>query len=213
MENDVIDAPAICAEFDIEIVGSSERVKAGQTRAVATIARIGQTFGEGHLRLVLSTLAETKGNDWVMTEVTLWAVSDLVRACSEWIEDDVSSWFEAWDRIPLGYLMWNCRELSGIVKQRHALAGAIYTMLLVYSENRKANRSPDYDFLRRVLSAEGVMGKRHQEKQHAIEAGKTLLEVKSSLPDREFQNWLREKSGLSGSRVRRYMEMAKQDAA
>ena len=57
------------------------------------------------------------------------------------------------------------------------------------------------------------MGKRHQEKQHAIEAGKTLLEVKSSLPDREFQNWLREKSGLSGSRVRRYMEMAKQDAA
>ena len=131
---------------------------------------------------------------------------------TERVEDDVSSWFEAWDRIPLGYLMWNCRELSGIVKQRHAQAGAIYTMLIVYSENRKANRNPDYAFLRRVFSAVGVMGTQHREKQHAIEAGKTLLEVRSSLPDREFRNWLREKSGLSGSRARWYMEMAQEAA-
>ncbi|WEX76192.1 hypothetical protein PYH37_004476 [Sinorhizobium numidicum] len=82
------------------------------------MCRILEKHGEGHLRLVVSTLAETKGNQGFINEYTAWATSDLLLACSEWIEEDASDWYRAWDSIPLGGLMWTCQEPYGIVKQR-----------------------------------------------------------------------------------------------
>jgi hypothetical protein len=130
----------ICAEFDIEIVRMNEYPKPGQTRALATMAWILGTHGEGHLRLVVSTLAETKGNDGLMTEVSLWAVSDLILACSAWVENNASEWFEAWDAIPMGWLMWRCQELVPVVKQRHALVGMMY---LALTSRRERNMAGD----------------------------------------------------------------------
>lgn len=89
------DARRLCAEFDIEIIPANEMPTPGQTRAIGTICRILGKHGDAHMRLVLSTLAETKNNQGLLTETSLWAVSDLVLSCSEWIESDLSSWYDA----------------------------------------------------------------------------------------------------------------------
>ena len=51
---------AICAEYDIEIVPGNVYPQPGQTRAVATMCQILAKHGEGHFRLVMTTLGETR---------------------------------------------------------------------------------------------------------------------------------------------------------
>ncbi|WP_042777815.1 DUF3102 domain-containing protein [Sinorhizobium fredii] len=201
---------SICAEFDVEIIPANEMPKPGQTRAVNTLARILEKHGEGHLRLVLSTLAETKNNQGLINEYSAWATSDLVLACSKWIEEDASDWFQAWDRIPLGWLMWTSQELYGIVKQRAALAGAMYVLLVHYSQGRKANKDVDYNFLRRIQIAEGEPSKHDRNREKALETGKRLLEVKAALPRGEFLAWVDREAGLSYQTVQRYMRLARE---
>jgi hypothetical protein len=150
---------SLCAEFGIEIVPGNVYPKPGQTRALATIRRIIARHGEGHARLVLSTLAETAANQGLIDQVSLWACSDLVLACSDWVENHAEEWFEAWDEVPLGWVMWRCQELSPAVKQRHALVGMMYLLLTQHREARGADRKPQYEWLRRVRKAEEVRGK------------------------------------------------------
>lgn len=202
------DARRLCAEFDIEIIPGNEMPVPGQTRALATICRIVAKHGEPHARLVLSTLAETKNNQGLITETSLWAVSDLVQSCSDWIDKDLSSWYAAWDAIPLGYVLWHVQELSGKSHMRHALAGAVYLMLVHYSSGKKANREVSYSFLRRVQKAEGDMSTRQIQKQQAVELGRELLEVKASLPRGEWLPWLRQHAGVSYETAKRYMSLA-----
>jgi hypothetical protein len=90
---------SLCAEFGIEIVPRNVYPKPGQTRALATIRRIIARHGEGHARLVLSTLAETAANQGLIDQVSLWACSGLVLACSDWVENHAEEWFEAWDEV------------------------------------------------------------------------------------------------------------------
>lgn len=201
---------SICAEFDIEIIPANEIPKPGQTRAVNTLARILEKHGEGHLRLVLSTLAETKNNQGLINEYSAWATSDLVLACSKWIEEDASDWFRAWDRIPLGWLMWTSQELYGIVKQRAALAGAMYVLLVHYSQGRKANKDVDYNFMRRMQRAEGEPSKAEVNRQQALETGRRLLEVKAALPYGEFMAWVKRETDMSYETARQYMNKARE---
>ncbi|MDI7865099.1 hypothetical protein MRS76_24600 [Rhizobiaceae bacterium n13] len=88
-----------------------------------------QIRGEEHLRLVLTTLAETKGAQAPLESHVIWAASDLVTSCSEFIEQDASAWLEMWDRLPLGWIMYAISKLKGEMDQRRALAGAIYVDL------------------------------------------------------------------------------------
>ena len=120
------DVQRLCDEFDIRIVPGHVYPQPGQTRAPVTIGRIIERYGEAHARLVMATLAETEGNAGLIDETSLWAVSDLVRACPRWVEDRTSDWLEAWDHIPLGPLMFLVQELRGSVRQRSALAGLCY---------------------------------------------------------------------------------------
>ena len=201
-------AREICAEFSIEIIPANLYPKPGQTRALKTIGRLLGKYGEGHLRLVLATLSETKGNEGLITETSLWATSDLVRACGKWVERDPSSWFAAWDEIPMGFLMWNCMELAGISHQRHALAGAMYVMLVYFSRGKKADRPIGYGFLRRVQKAEDEPSTRDLQRQEAVEIGRELIRVKESLQHGDWLPWVREKSGMSYGTVKRYMALA-----
>lgn len=203
---------AICAEYEIEIIPGNMYPKPGQTRATATIGKILAKHGDGHLRLVLATLSETKGNEGLITQTSLWATSDLVLACSEWIEKDASSWFDAWDKIPLGFILWHVQELAGKSHMRHALAGAMYLMLVYYSNGRKANRDIDYGFMRRIQKSEGESSRADRNREQMIEAGRRLLEVKAALPHGEFLPWVQSESGMSYDTAQRYMRMAK-DAA
>ncbi|MCC2612639.1 DUF3102 domain-containing protein [Neorhizobium petrolearium] len=200
---------AICAEFGIEIIPGNEYPKPGQTRATASIDRIMQKHGEGHARLVLSTLSETKGNHGLITQTSLWAASDLILACSEWIETDLTSWFDAWDKIPMGFLMWHCNELSGISHQRHALAGAMYVMLVHYSRGKKADKEVDYSFMRRIQKAEEMPSPRDMQRQEAIALGLEFIRVKESLPAGEWLPWVREKAGVSYATALNYMRLAR----
>lgn len=201
---------AICAEFSIEIIPGNEYPKPGQTRAVQTIGRLLARYGDGHVRLVLATLSETKGNDGLITQTSLWATSDLILACSEWVESDPSSWFDAWDKIPMGFILWHVQELAGKSHMRHALAGAMYLMLVYYGRGRKADKEVGYAFLRRVQNAEEEPSRRDLRREEAIAIGHELIAVKSGLPLGEWLPWVREKSGLSYGLTQRYMRLAQE---
>lgn len=200
---------AICTEFEIEIIPGNEYPKPGQTRATASIDRIMHKHGEGHMRLVLATLAETKGNQGLITQTSLWATSDLILSCSEWVEKDPTSWFDAWDKIPLGFLMWHVNELSGITHQRHALAGSMYVMLVYYSRGKKADREVDYSFMRRIHRAEEAPSRSELKRHEAIALGQEFIRVKENLPAGEWLPWVRDKSGVSYSTALTYMHMAR----
>lgn len=145
---------AICAEFGIEVIPGNRYPLPGQTRATATLERIRKRYGDGHLRLVIATLAETKGNQGLINEFSAWAVSDLIRACSDWVENRSEEWFQAWDALPLGWVMWQCQELTGVIAQRQALAGMMYMLLCDYTRKRMGNKEPNYSILRRARRSE-----------------------------------------------------------
>jgi hypothetical protein len=106
--------------------------------------------GEGHLRLVVSTLAETTGNQGFINEYSAWAVSDLIRANSEWVEHHAEEWFKAWDKVPLGFLMWHCQQLYGFITQRQALGGMIYLVLSGMNPLRKPEETMGYKWMNRL---------------------------------------------------------------
>lgn len=120
------EAIAILAEYGIEIVARNVWPKPGQTRAVETIRKILARHGEGHLRLVLTTLAETANNNALLDEVGLWMASDMVLACPKLIEQRTSEWLDLWDAMPLAAMREVVRSLSGIICQRTGLAGMVY---------------------------------------------------------------------------------------
>ncbi|WP_085034080.1 hypothetical protein [Ensifer aridi] len=141
---------AVCSEFGIEIVPANVQPMPGQTRALATLERIMEKYGEGHLRLVVATMAETTGNQGFINEYSAWAVSDLIRANAEWIENNAEEWFQAWDKVPLGFLMWQCQQLYGFVTQRQALAGMLYLLLSGMNPTRKPEETMGYAWMSRL---------------------------------------------------------------
>lgn len=120
----------LCAEYEVRIIEKHRYPEPGETRAIETLVRIMRRFGEGHLRLVLSTLAETDNNKGLLDEVLLWATSDLVRACSAIVEDRAGDWLTCWDAMPVGELQFITQELSGTIPQRYALAGMLYERIV-----------------------------------------------------------------------------------
>jgi hypothetical protein len=126
---------ALCAEVGIEAIEGTSYPRLGQTRAVNTIRRIIERFGEDHARMVLMTLAETENNKALVDEIGLWMASDMVRAFRDEIEQDASLWLSVWDKLPVGYLQFISQGLRGTVKRRDALSGMVYERLRrVYGE-------------------------------------------------------------------------------
>ncbi|UVK47548.1 hypothetical protein BPNPMPFG_003335 [Mesorhizobium sp. AR07] len=117
---------ALCQEFDVRIVGAHLYPQPGETRAVGTIRWIIDRHGVEHARLVLCILAEGRGNNALIDETSLWAISDLLRACPDLVEGKTSALLEMFDALPLGPIMAMVNELRGVVHQRHALTGMIY---------------------------------------------------------------------------------------
>lgn len=120
---------AICSEYGVKVIDRHRYPDIGETRAVETMARIMRRYGEGHLRLVLTTLAETANNRACLDEAGLWATSDMLRAWTGLVETRMGDWLDAWDRFPVGPLQAANAGLSGIVSQRYALGGQIHERL------------------------------------------------------------------------------------
>lgn len=116
----------ICDEFSVEVIEPNRYPGVGQTRAVGALTNIAATHGEGHLRLVMSTLAETENNRKSIDQVTLWCISHLLRAYPHLVEREFGRWLECFDAMPFDELaaMTNT-TLRGRVKLPHALAGAV----------------------------------------------------------------------------------------
>ncbi len=193
-------ARSICAEFDIEIVPANVSPKPFQTRAVNTLQQIRETRGEAHLRLVLTTLAETKGAQAPLEAPVIWATSDLVTACSDFIERDASAWLELWDRLPLGWIMYATSHLRGITDQRRALTGAIY--MYMFKDRRESLTG-----LKATASAS-----RHVKttNEQMVSYGRDLLKVKADLPHGQWLYWLRNKSGIPEQTARKYIRLARE---
>ena len=206
---------ALCAEFDVEIIDGRAYPQPGQTRAVATIRRIIDRYGEAHARLVLSILAECKGNDALIDEVTLWSFSDLVRACPDLVEADASGFLELMDRIPIGPFIAIVNELSGIVPQRAALVGMLYLVARRMRGESLTGQEVGRHKIGRVNASEIDKGRpayaadrRHRSVEDKAEIGRELLAKKASLPRGHFGPWLAE-SGLSIGTARACMRAAR----
>lgn len=119
---------ALCDEFSVRIIDKSRYPGPGETRAVATLAKIISRHGVEHARFVMATLAETENNKSSLDGAAFGAASDLVRAKPEWA-DDASKWLAAWDATPVGELQALAHEIRGVVSVRGALAGMIYERL------------------------------------------------------------------------------------
>lgn len=117
---------ALCDEFRIQIVGKSTYPQPGQTRAVGTLRKIINRHGMDHARQVMSTIGDTSNNRASLEAEVFGAVSDIVRACQTWYEEDPSKWFAVFDACPIGELQAVAHDLRGFVPLRSALAGLIY---------------------------------------------------------------------------------------
>jgi len=136
----------LCDEFRIEIIDGHRYPEIGQTRAVETLARIYRRHGETHLRMVLTTLAETANNKALLDEVGLWMASDMVLIRG--VDHIDSDWLDLWDRMPVGQLQYVCQDLSGLVPQRYALGGMVYERIFRrFGEN--ADQLDLFDDMRR----------------------------------------------------------------
>ncbi len=204
-------AQDLCDEFAVDIVPKNIYPMPGQTRAVASIERLIRNHGEGHAWLVLCILAEGKGNNALIDETSLSAISSIVTACQDMIEADTSAFLELFDHVPIGPLMAMANELRGVVHQGHALAG----MLHFYA--RRSTSLTGQEAARGVLSAARVSeaakgrerpSRRHRSIDEKIAIGRRLLEVKASLPWGHWGPWVREKSGLSEQMVQQCMALA-----
>jgi hypothetical protein len=205
---------SLLAEFDIELIPKHVYPLPGQTRAPVTIRRIIDKHGEAHARLVLCVLAEGKGNDALIDETSLWAISDLLLACHEIVEGSTSAFLDLFDSIPLGPYIAIANELSGVVHQRAALVGMLYLHVRRLRETSLTNREAGHGKLKRVNESEVEKGRPvfrkggHRTIEEKIEIGRKLLEMKAELPHGHFGPWLRE-SGISQGLAHDCMKFAR----
>lgn len=124
------EAEAIFAEHGIEVVPAHVMPAIGQTRAIATLNRIRNRYGDDHARFVVMTLTETANNKAFIDETSLWLVSDMMRAAAKNFPDlmnnNVTAWFSFFDGLPLGWLQYWALDLDGVISKRHALGGMVY---------------------------------------------------------------------------------------
>lgn len=114
---------SLCSEYQIRIVDGRAYPGIRETRAVTTMDRILNSKGEDHLRMVLSTVAETENNQGYIDKHLLWAVSDLVGACHSVVEARPIEWLECFDAAPVAELQYIAKRLP---HQRFALVGMLY---------------------------------------------------------------------------------------
>ena len=143
------------------------------------------------------TLAETTKTNGLITEPTLWAASDLIVACGDWIEERPTEWLEAWDRMPFAEMIMSVDKLRGVIPQRYALGGMIYRWL--------TDEITDDDdlYVPRIK-----LGKLDYAQR--VELGRRLLEAKRHLPQGHFGPWLQSRQDIGQETARACMRLARE---
>lgn len=184
----------------------------GETRATATVGRLIDKYGPEHTRLVLCILAEGRGNSALIDETTLWAISDIVLACEDLVEENASQLLQMFDRIPLGPFLAIVNELRGIVPQRPALAGILYFTLSRMSEEPLTGHAARYGVAKAASRSEIEKGRAairryNRTRDEKVALGRELLAKRGKVRQGEWGVYLRE-AGMNASTACNYMRMA-----
>ena len=120
---------AICADVGVEILPTTAKVVPGTTTAVASLQRILDHHGEGHLIQVLRTFVETENlNRARLDAFAVFAVSEIMLARPEWANSGLR-WYEVFDTIDLGALQRKAKMARDVAPQRHVLAALLFAEL------------------------------------------------------------------------------------
>ena len=90
----------ICADLDIELTPINVSRGPMRLRCPNVLAGMIEKYGEGHVILVLRTIAESRGNESALNSQIITAVSDIIRARPEWAAQGLR-WIEAFDDVDL----------------------------------------------------------------------------------------------------------------
>jgi hypothetical protein len=115
---------SICADLGITIIPCNVTLGPMLTRAPNVLRGILAKHGEGHLILVLRTIVESEGNEAMLVEPVIYAISNILAAHPAWGECGLA-WLEAFDSIKL-------KELAATAKANRRASpasAAIATML------------------------------------------------------------------------------------
>ncbi|MFC3323333.1 DUF3102 domain-containing protein [Mesorhizobium cantuariense] len=192
---------ALCDEFDVEIIDGGAYPEPGQTRAPATIRRIIDRYGEPHARLVMCVLAEGRGNAALIDEVSLWAISDLVRACADVVDENAGGFLDIFDNLPLGAYLAVVNELLGKVRQREALVGMLYLHVRRLRADSITGRDASRHRTEKANGSEIEKGRpqfrkgAHRTVAEKVAIGRQLIEAKASMRWGTFGPWLKQ-SGI-----------------
>lgn len=212
MSDSELDAvTALCAEFEITIIPGNRYPGPKETRAVAALKKIRRNHGEPHLRIVLSTLTEAGSNGALLDGASLWATSDLCLACADWIESDPSSWFEAWDALPIGEIMWLLRGTRGIGPAHPILFGALYVVLQNMRDGHGMDRLVRDAFDRklfRIMKRPSTMSDRNRATAKLL--GKTILAAQKHIAPEAFPAWLSEECGIKAKDAKQFVKLARE---
>lgn len=117
---------SICSDLEISVISTKRYRHPMETHAAETMQRLLDQHGEGHLALVLRSIAETENNKRELVAPMMWAISDTILAHPSWPE--TTDWLDAIDRIDLAGL----REIAKENRRGAALRPAINTMIYLH---------------------------------------------------------------------------------
>ena len=118
---------AILESLEIRVVHRNAYREPMDTHAADTMQRLLDRYGEGHLVMVLRSIAETVNNKRELVAPTLWAISDTIKAHPEWASS--TEFLDAVDAIDLGGVRQIAKENRRGAPLRHAINTMIYLHL------------------------------------------------------------------------------------
>lgn len=118
---------SILESLDIRVVHRNAYREPMDTHAAETMQRIMDRYGDGHLVMVLRSIAETVNNKRELVAPTLWAVSDTINAHPDWAAS--TDFLDALDAIDLGIVRQIAKENRHGSPLRHAINTMIYLHL------------------------------------------------------------------------------------
>ena len=121
------DLAAILSDLGIRVVHRNAYREPMDTNAAETMQRIMDRRGDGHLVMVLRSIAETVNNKRELVAPTLWAVSDTISAHPDWAGS--TDFLDALDAIDLSMVRAIAKENRRGSPLRHAINTMIYLHL------------------------------------------------------------------------------------
>jgi len=118
----------ICADLDIELTPINVSRGPMRLRCPNVLAGMIEKYGEGHVILVLRTIAESRGNESALNSQIITAVSDIIRARPEWAAQGLR-WIEAFDDVDLLAIATAGKPWRNFLPVKHYVAAHVVAQL------------------------------------------------------------------------------------